>query len=116
MVLWGLRLVFSVLPTRTPALLRPLTRMISNGAISGFIDPQIKTHFDYIEGELTKFPWFAGADFSAADIMMSFPLEAAGARANVFAGRPKVKALVEACHARPAYQRALEKGGPYAYA
>ena len=111
-----LRLVFSVMPSRSPALLRPLTRMISGRAVTGYIDPQIKTHFDYIEGELTKFPWFAGSAFSAADIMMSFPLEAAGARADVFNGRPKVKAFVEQCHARPAYQRALEKGGPYAYA
>jgi glutathione S-transferase len=111
-----LRLVFSVLPDRSPGLLRPLVRAIAGRAIDGFVDPQIKTHFDFIESELTKSTWFAGDAFSAADIMMSFPLEAAGARANAFAGRPKVKAFVEHCHARPAYQRALEKGGPYAYA
>ncbi len=111
-----LRLIFSVLPARSPALMRPIVRAISARTIGGFIDPQIKTHFDYIESELTRFPWFAGEHFSAADVMMSFPLEAAGSRANVFQGRPQVKAFVERCHARPAYQRALEKGGPYAYA
>ncbi len=111
-----LRLVFSMLPARSPALLRPIARSISAGAIAGHVDPQIKAQFDYIESELAKSPWFAGEDFSAADVMMSFPLEAAGARAHAFAGRPMVKAFVERCHARPAYSRALEKGGPYAYA
>ena len=111
-----LRLVFSVLPDRSPWLLRPLVRAISARALDGFVDPQIKTHFDYIESELENSTWFAGDEFSAADVMMSFPLEAAGARANAFAGRPKIKAFVERCHARPAYRRALEKGGPYAYA
>ncbi len=111
-----MRLIFSSLPGRSPALLRPLVRGISAKVIDGYVDPQIKTHFDYIESELTKSPWFAGEEFSAADVMMSFPLEAAGARANAFAGRPKVKAFVERIHARPAYERALAKGGPYAYA
>ena len=111
-----LRLVFSLLPQRSPTLMRPFVRAISTRALRGFVDPQIKVHFDYIESELTKFLWFAGDSFSAADIMMSFPLEAAGARANVFSGRPRVKAFVEQCHARPAYRNALEKGGPYAYA
>lgn len=111
-----MRLIFSVLPSRSPALMRPIVSMISARAIAGFVDPQIATHFDYIESELTKSTWFAGEDFSAADVMMSFPLETAGVRANAFAGRPHVKAFVERCHARPAYARALEKGGPYAFA
>jgi glutathione S-transferase len=111
-----LRLVFSMLPQRSPALLRPLVRAISQRVLGDFVDPQIKTHLDFIESELAKSPWLAGEAFSAADVMMSFPLEAAGARANAFAGRPRLKALVERCHARPAYKRALEKGGPYAYA
>jgi glutathione S-transferase len=111
-----MRLIFSALPTRSPALVRPLVRAISAKVIDSYVDPQIKTHFDYIEGELAKSTWFAGEEFSAADVMMSFPMEAAGFRAGVYAGRPKVKAFVERIHARPAYERALEKGGPYAYA
>ena len=111
-----LRLVFSMLAPRSPALLRPLVRAISGRTLESFIDPQIKTHFDFIEGELSKSTWFAGEKFSAADVMMSFPLEAGGARANAFDGRPKVKAFVERIHARPAYKRALEKGGTYVYA
>jgi len=111
-----MRLIFSVLPSRSPSLVRPLVRMISSKAIGGYIDPQIKTHFDFIESELAKSTWFAGEDFSAADVMMSFPLEAAGFGAGVHAGRPKVKAFVERIQARPAYKLALEKGGPYVYA
>jgi glutathione S-transferase len=91
-------------------------RAIAGRAQESFIDPQIKTQLDFVEAELAKSTWFAGEDFSAADVMMSFPMEAAGARANGFPGRPRLKAYVERCHARPAYQRALEKGGPYAYA
>jgi glutathione S-transferase len=111
-----MRLIFSLLPARSPALLRIFARTIAARTLQRYIDPQMKTHFDFIEAELGRSAWFAGADFSAADVMMSFPLEAGGARANAFAGRPRVKAFVEAIHARPAYRRALEKGGPYSYA
>jgi len=111
-----MRLIFSLLPARSPALLRVFARAIAARTLQGYVDPQLKTHFDFIEAELGRSAWFAGADFSAADVMMSFPLEAGGARANAFAGRPRMKAFVEAIHARPAYRQALEKGGPYSYA
>ena len=111
-----MRLIFSVLPARSPTLMRPLVRGIADRTLRTYVDPQLKTHFDFIEAELGRSRWFAGADFSAADVMMSFPLEAGAARANAFAGRPRIKAFVEAIHARPAYKRALEKGGPYRYA
>jgi glutathione S-transferase len=66
-----------------------------------------------MEGELAKSPWFAGNDLTAADIQMSFPLEAAAARGGLDASRPKLMAFLERLHAMPAYKRALEKGGPY---
>ncbi len=81
-----------------------------------FVNAQLKLHLDYLEGELEKAPWFAGGDFSAADIMMSFPLEAARARAGLDETRPKLMNFLHRIHARPAYQRALEKGGAYRYA
>ena len=111
-----MRLIFSSLPARAPALLRPITRSIAGRTLEGYVNPQLKTHFDFIEAELARSAWFAGADFSAADVMMSFPLEAGADRGNAFAGRPRIKAFVEAIHARPAYRKALEKGGPYRYA
>jgi glutathione S-transferase len=111
-----MKLVFTALPARSPALLRPLVKAIAGRAQTGFIDPQLKAHFDYWEAELGRAEWFAGSEFSAADIMMSCPIEAAADRAGALAGRPRLKAFLEKIHARPAYRRALEKGGPYAYA
>lgn len=78
--------------------------------------PMIDVHLDYVETELARQPWFAGAELSAADIMMSFPLEAAASRANARDGRPHLAAWLDRIHARPAYQAALTAGGPYAYA
>jgi glutathione S-transferase len=111
-----LKLVFNVMPARSPLLLRGVVRMIAGRAQTDFVDPQLKNHFNYLENELGKFEWFAGKDFSAADVMMSFPLEAGSVRAGAFNERPRLKAFVERIHARPAYRVALEKGGPYAYA
>lgn len=111
-----LKLVFSALPARAPGLLRGLVKSIAARAQSGFVDPQLKAQFDYWEAVLTRGEWFAGPEFTAADIMMSFPIEAAADRAGALAGRPHLAAFLEKIHARPAYRRALEKGGPYAYA
>jgi glutathione S-transferase len=110
-----LKLVFTALPARAPGLLKGLVKGIANGALKGFVEPQLKTHVDYWDAELAKSPWFAGADFTAADIMMSFPLEAGASRAGA-ASRPHVKAFLDRIHARPAYQEALKRGGPYDYA
>ena len=90
--------------------------MIAARAQSSFIDPNLKAHFDYWEAELGKSEWFAGPEFSAADVMMSFPVEAATDRGGALAGRPRLAAFLEKIHARPAYLRALERGGPFAYA
>ena len=111
-----LKLIFGQLPNRAPGLVKPIVKAVSRKAQDGFIDPQIASHTAYWEAELTKAPWFAGDDFSAADIMMSFPLEAAGARVPYGEDKPHLKAFLKTVHARPAYQRALERGGPYAYA
>jgi glutathione S-transferase len=110
-----LKLVFTRLPDNAPALLRPIVRNISRQAQARLADPQIATHLTYIDTELAQHEWFAGKDFSAADIMMSFPLEAASVRANAKT-KPMINAFLEKIHARPAYQIALKKGGPYDYA
>ncbi|TCS11961.1 glutathione S-transferase [Caulobacter sp. BK020] len=110
-----LKLVFTALPARAPGLLKGLVKAVAAKAQSGFVDPQLKSHIDYWEAELARSEWFAGPEFTAADIMMSFPLEAGAARAGA-ASRPHVKAFLDSIHARPAYRRALERGGPYDYA
>ncbi len=73
-------------------------------------------HLDWLESELALRDWFAGPAFSAADVMMSFPLEAARHRAGLDGSRPNLIDWLERIHARPAYGAALQKGGPYAYA
>ena len=80
------------------------------------IQPMIDVHLDYVEAELAKRPWFAGEAMTAADVMMSFPLEAARSRAGLDDSRPHTIAWLVKVHARPAYQSALAAGGPYAYA
>ena len=96
-----------------PFFVRPIARMISARAKSEFIGPQITLHLDFMEGELGQTTWFAGNDFSAADIQMSFPIEGAAARGGLDARRPKLMAFLERIHARPAYRRALERGGEF---
>lgn len=80
------------------------------------IQPMIDVHLDYLESQLAGRDWFVGDDLTAADIMLSFPLEAARSRAGLDASRPNLAHWLARIHARPAYQRALERGGPYAYA
>jgi glutathione S-transferase len=81
--------------------------------MDAFILPQIKLHFDYIEGELDKNTWFAGDEFTAADIQMSFPLEIVAGVAEQVENRPKIKEFIDRIHAQPAYKRALARGGRY---
>lgn len=111
-----LKLVFGLLPRRAPGLMRPLVKQISDKAIAGFVDPQLRDHVGFWEAELARSEWFAGDQFTAADIMMSFPVEAGADRAFDPADRPRLRAFLSRIHARPAYRRALERGGPYAYA
>jgi len=108
-----LKLLFTIMPKRAPALLRPLVRKVSNQALKALVNPQLKQHMAFWESELAKSDWFAGKEFTAADIQMSFPLEAAAARAGLEQGHPRAMAWLDRIHSRPAYKRALEKGGPY---
>ena len=111
-----LKLIFSQIPKRVPWPARPVANGIARGMNARMIDPQLAAHTGYWEAELARSEWFAGDVFSAADIMMSFPVEAAGSRVGYGADKPRLKAFLERIHARPAYQRALDRGGPYSYA
>jgi len=113
MPLLFMKLVFSRIPSRLPFFMKPVGRAISAGANKQLLDPQIGTHFMFLEMELGKREWFAGPEFTAADIQMSFPLEAASARAPIVRQMPKLAGFLDRIHARPAYKRALAKGGPY---
>ena len=98
-----------------PLVMRPVAAVIAIGVKAKFVTPRLAQHLDFIEAELGKSPWFAGEELTGADIQMSFPLEAAAARGAVD-DRPNILAFVERIHARPAYQEALRRGGPYDYA
>ena len=112
-----LKLVFDKIETSPmPFFIKPIAKIISGKAKSGFITPQINTHLDYMEGELCKSSWFAGEEFSGADVQMSFPLEAAAARGGLDASRPKLMSFLKRIHARLAYKKALERGGEYSMA
>jgi glutathione S-transferase len=108
-----LKLVFDQIERRAPWPIRPFAKAIAGRTRNSFVLPQIRQHLDFLEGELATREWFAGSEFTAADIQMSFPLEAASARGGLDAGRPRLMDWLARIHARPAYQRALEKGGPY---
>ena len=109
-----LSLLFGKLPSQPmPILVRPLVRAISSRVLETFVNPQLDTHRRFMEDELAKSPWFAGDEFSAADIQMSFVVEASDARGGLGDDHPNMTAWLERIHARPAYVRALEKGGPY---
>lgn len=108
-----LRLVFDrVSNGPMPFFIRPVARAIAKGANQAFIGPQLKLHLSYMEDELGKSLWFAGEDFSVADIQMSFPLEAAQSRGGLDDSYPKLTAFLQRIRERPAYQRAIERGGP----
>ncbi|MDP2307745.1 MAG: glutathione S-transferase [Pseudomonadota bacterium] len=80
------------------------------------LQKMLNVHLDWLESELASRSWFAGDTFTAADILMSFPLEAAQQRGGLDASRPKLMEWLARIHARPAYGRALERGGPYSFA
>ncbi|MET0282759.1 MAG: glutathione S-transferase [Steroidobacteraceae bacterium] len=105
------------------SLMPPLLLKLALGRVPIFgraaqrrMQPMIDVHLDFIERELASRPWFTGGTFTAADIAMSFPLEAARTRAGLGASRPATLAWLATIHARPAYRAALERGGPYIYA
>jgi glutathione S-transferase len=97
-----------------PFFAKPIARGIAKKVKDSFIMPRIVEHLDFMEAELGKSTWFAGEEFTAADIQMSFPIEACEVRSGLGANRPKLTAFLGRIRARPAYKRAIERGGPFA--
>ena len=109
-----LKLIFERIPPSVPFFIRPVAKAISARVMARLVTPQLKSHLDFLEGELAKGPWFAGPEFSAADVQMSFVLEAAQSRGGLDASRPRLMDWLARIHARPAYMKAIERGGEYA--
>ena len=109
-----LKLVFDrVAAAPMPWPIGAMARRIAGSVQSAFIAPQLTRHLDFMESELAVRPWFTGDEFSAADVQMSFPLEAAAKRAGLNSSRPHLMGFLGRIHARDAYRRALERGGAY---
>lgn len=114
MPLLVMKLIFSkttVAPT--PWLIRPIAKAIANGVGQWYLDPNLKLHLGVIEQELAATGWFAGTELTAADVIMSFPLEAAVARGGAASGYPNISAFLARIQSRPAWKAALANGGPY---
>jgi glutathione S-transferase len=109
-----LKLLFDRIKSKAPFFVRPVARAIADKALGTFVLPNIGRNMDFMESELGKNEWFAGAQFSAADIQMSFPVEALRMRGGLDEKRPRLMRFLERIHSRPAYQRAVERGGKYA--
>jgi glutathione S-transferase len=109
-----LSIIFSRLPRQPmPFFVRPIARGICGKVLETFVAPQLKIHQEFMESELQKSAWFAGEEFSAADIQMSYVVEASAARGGLDQSRPRLMAWLERIRDRPAYKRALERGGVY---
>ncbi len=113
-----MKLIFNRIKTaKMPFFARPIAKGIADNVLNSYVQPNIDRQLAYTNDELKGHDWFCGDTFTAADIQMSFPLEAAASRGGLEkAKHPHLAAWLDRIHARPAYRRALERGGPYAFA
>lgn len=108
-----MKLVFMTIPTQPmPFFVRPIARAICNGVQAKLIDPNLDTALSFIEEHLSQHTWFAGKQLTMADFQMSFAVEAALSRSQNVSTYPQLQAYADRLRARPAYQRAVQKGGP----
>ncbi len=98
---------------RAPLIVRPIAKAISGQVRKAYLGPNLDANLEFLENELGRSTWIAGDELSAADIQMSFPVEALMVRAaQDNASLPNLAAYMARIRARPAYVRAIEKGGP----
>jgi glutathione S-transferase len=113
MPLLVMSLIFNRVDTVAPWIIRPIAKAVTGTVRTSYLNPNLEASLAHMESELGTSEWFAGDEFTAADVAMSFPLEAAAARGGLDAEYPKLSAFLERIHRRPAYVKALERGGPY---
>ena len=107
-----LSLIFTMIPkSPMPFFMKPVVKVIANKVNRSFVNPQLKLHFDFLENHLSKHLWFAGNEFTAADIQMSYPVEASFIRDPTGSDRPYLRAYLDRIHARPSYGAALRSSG-----
>lgn len=107
-----IRLIMSkVRSAKMPFFIKPIARGIVDKVESGFTAGELRLHTSYLDGILSEQPWFTGQDFTAADIMMSYPVEALVARGQQPDGTTThLRDWVKRIRARPGYQRAMDRG------
>lgn len=93
-----------------PFLVRPVASQIADRVQSAYCRPAIELHFSFIEEALSQRPFFTGDALTMADIQMYYPVAAGAKRASQ--KHPHTLEWLDRVHARPAFQRALAKGGP----
>jgi glutathione S-transferase len=98
-----------------PFFMKPIAKIIAHRTKAAYSGPNIRLNLDYLEATLQKSTWFCGSEMSGADIMMSFPIEAAAMRTSLAENHPALEKFRQHVRELPAYQRAIEKGGPYIY-
>ncbi len=108
-------LLLTTAKQKTPFLVRPVIKAVESGILKQYVKPTLNAQLAYLEQELEQAAWFAGSEPTGADVMLSFPLEAARAR-GLLKRYPNLRAWVNQVHARPAYKRALAKTSTYDYA
>jgi len=109
-----LKLFFSrIQEAKMPFFAKPIAKNIASRVLDGYVNPNIASQLEFMESELSKSTWFAGDEMTAADIMMSFPLEGAAVRLGIKEKYPRLHAFLERIHGSSGYKRALERGGPY---
>ena len=109
-----LKLIFGkIAQAPMPFFAKPIIKAMVAKVTNTFIQPQIRQHLDYLEAELGQSGWFAGDEFSGADVQLSFVLEAAAARGGLDATRPRLMDFLQRIHDRSGYKRALKRGGEY---
>ncbi len=109
-----MKLIFTrIKEQKLPPIVKQVAHMIANKVLESYVDPNVQRNMKHWEEALSETGWFAGDELSGADIMMSFPLEAAAVRAGLGRTYPNISDFLDRIHALPAYQRALAKGGTY---
>ena len=96
-----------------PFFLKPVAKGITGKVRDSYLDANVTRNLAFMDDTLRESRWFCGSAFSAADVQMSFALEAAEVRTNLTDAYPHLAAFLETIRARPAYKRALDKGGHY---
>ena len=96
-----------------PFFIKPIAKGIAGKVRASYLDANVKRNLEFMEETLSQSKWFCGEQFTAADVQMSFALEAAEVRTNLADAYPHLAGFLKAARARPAYKAALDRGGHY---